>query len=140
MDSWYIIVDVHDVNEIYINVHVDGNGVFVDIHDYTHVVYVTAHNGGCHRWADPESFLFLAQLRVVSCCIHVDVDVDVHADIHVVHINAHHDYYDVWVDFRFLSQWITEICYFISVDVHVNIHVYVENVFLDVILMYMLSM
>ena len=40
MDSWDIIVDVHDVKDIYMDVDVDGNGVLVDIHDYAKVVYV----------------------------------------------------------------------------------------------------
>ena len=143
MDSWDIIVDVHDVNDIYVDIHVDGNGVLVDVFYDAHIFYVIAYNGGCHSWADPESFSFLAQLRVVSCYVHVDVDVDVHADIHVVHVNVHHDYTNGWVNhqnFRFLSQWIAEIWYFFSVDVHANVHVYVEDVFLDVKLMLMLPM
>ena len=143
MSMSMLIVVVHDVNDIYMDVHVDGNCALVEVHDYAHVVYVIAHNGGCHSWADPESFWFLAHLRVVSCYVHVDVDINVHADIHVVHVNAHHDYYDWWVDhanLRFLSQLIAEIWYFIIVDVHVDVHVYVKDVYLDVILMHMLSM
>ena len=61
MDSWDIIVDVQDVNDIYVYVHVDGNGVLVDIHEGAQVVYVIAHNS----WADPESSRLLAVMSML---------------------------------------------------------------------------
>ena len=72
MNSWDIIADVIDVNNIHEDVHVDGDGVIVDVHDDAHVVHVIANNDDCHSWADPESFWFQAQLRV-----------DIHVDVHL---------------------------------------------------------
>ena len=63
MDSWDILVDVHHVNDIHVDVHVDGNAVIVDVHDDVHAVHVNAPDGVHHSWIDPESFRFLSLLR-----------------------------------------------------------------------------
>ena len=48
MYSGEVIVDVHGVNDIHVDVHVDGNAVIVDVHDDVHAIHVNAPDGGYH--------------------------------------------------------------------------------------------